>query len=129
MSEIQKFDPHAFVSAWLAAWNTLDVEAVLAHFHDDASFDSPIAQQLIPDSKGKLQGKQALRTYWSQALALVPDLHFSLLGIYAGVDSLVIHYQNQKGVAVNEVLLLKDGKVVHGYATYALAASNPAGLR
>ena len=32
-------------------------------------------------------------------------------------------------VAVNEVLLLRDGKVAQGYATYALAASNPAGLR
>jgi hypothetical protein len=83
----------------------------------------------MPESKGKLHGKQALRAYWSQAVTLVPDLHFALLGVYVGVDSLVIHYQNQKGVAVSEVLLLREGKVAHGYATYALAANNPAGLR
>ena len=122
-------DTQALVTAWLAAWNTHDIEAVLAQFHDDACFVSPIAKQLIPDSQGSLKGKTAIRAYWQQALTLVPDLHFSLLGIYAGIDSLVIHYQNQKGVAVNEVLLLRDGKVAQGYATYALAASNPAGLR
>lgn len=65
-----------FVTAWLAAWNTHDIEAVLAHFHDDACFVSPIAKQLIPDSQGSLKGKTAIRAYWQQALTLVPDLHF-----------------------------------------------------
>ena len=123
------FDPAAFAADWLAAWNAHDIEAVLAHFHEDACFVSPIAQQLIPDSQGSLKGKAAIRAYWTLALAKVPDLRFALLGVYGGVDSLVIHYQNQKGVMVNEVLLLRDGKVAQGYATYALATNNPAGLR
>ena len=30
-----------FAARWAAAWNRRDVEAVLAHFHDDVVFTSP----------------------------------------------------------------------------------------
>lgn len=120
-------DLQSFAAAWLAAWNRHDIDAVLAHFHEDASFASPIAQQLgLP---GQLQGRAAIRAYWQQALARVPDLHFRLLGLYAGVDIVVLHYQNQKGVTVCEVLHLREGKVSAGYGTYALSTPNPAGLQ
>ena len=31
-------DPLDFATAWVAAWNRHDVDAVLAHFHDDVVF-------------------------------------------------------------------------------------------
>jgi ketosteroid isomerase-like protein len=32
-----------FAEEWSAAWNRRDVDAVLAHFHDDVVFTSPYA--------------------------------------------------------------------------------------
>jgi hypothetical protein len=30
-------EPQQFADDWVQAWNSHDVEAVLAHFHDDSS--------------------------------------------------------------------------------------------
>ena len=59
-----------------------DVEAVLAHFHDDVVFSSPIAARLLPDSLGVVRGKEALRHYWTAAFdgALVRVGHGTYLG-------------------------------------------------
>ena len=48
--------------------------------------------------------------------------------MHAGVDVLVIRYRNQKGVAVNEVLLFRGGKLREGHGTYPLDHQNPAGF-
>jgi hypothetical protein len=111
-------DPETFAHEWVEGWNAHDVEAVLAHFHDDAVFSSPLAAQLVPDSGGVIRGKQALRAYWTNALKRVPDLHFVVEGVYVGVNALVIHYRNQKGGLVNEVLIFDGALVKVGHATY-----------
>lgn len=119
--------PAEFAQHWLTAWNNHDVEAVLGHFSDDVVFRSPAAVQLLADSDGVIRGKAALRDYWTAALAKIPDLRFELLGVYGGVDAVVIHYRNQKGGLVNEVLLFADGLVREGYGTYLAADDNLAG--
>ena len=40
------------------------------------------------------------------------------MGVYAGVDTIVLHYQNQLGGLVNEVLTFRDGLVTVGHATH-----------
>src|SRR4051812_32794165 len=97
-------DPLSFSAGWVAAWNAHDVEAVLAHFHEDVVFTSPTAARVVPESGGVVRGKQALRAYWTAALRLVPDLHFTMERVYAGVSVLVISYRNQAGGLVDEVL-------------------------
>jgi ketosteroid isomerase-like protein len=42
-------DPRVFAEDWLAAWNRHDVDAVLAHFHDDVVFTSPVAARVVPE--------------------------------------------------------------------------------
>lgn len=69
-------EPQKFADDWVRAWNSHDVEAVLAHFHDDVVFTSPVAARVLPESNGVVHGKEALRHYWTTALALLPDLHF-----------------------------------------------------
>jgi ketosteroid isomerase-like protein len=120
-------NPSQFVSAWALAWNSHDVDAVLAHFAEDAVFTSPIAARLIASSDGRLHGKAEIRSYWRNALALIPDLHFTIEGVYAGVDTIVIAYRNQKGNAVSEVLTFKAGLVIQGHGTYQESDQNPAG--
>jgi hypothetical protein len=122
-------DPDAFAQNWVNAWNAHDVEAVLAHFADDATFSSPAAARVVPGSDGIVRGKAALRAYWDTALTRIPDLAFEVLGVYVGAGTIVINYRNQVGGLVNEVLTFgPDGLVVAGHGTYLGAPAAPAGL-
>jgi len=113
-------EPDAFAEAWLKAWNRRDVDAVLAHFHDDVVFTSPVAAEVMPDSDGVVRGKAALREYWCAALKSMPFLRFELVGIYQGESVLVINYRNHSGTLVNEVLEFEGALVRRGHGTYRL---------
>jgi hypothetical protein len=107
-----------FADRWVEDWNSHDIERILEHFTDDVVFTSPVAQSLL-GGDGVVRGKAALRDYWSFALTKVPDLRFEVLGVYAGVHTLVINYRNQMGGLVCEVLTLDEhGAVTEGHGTY-----------
>jgi hypothetical protein len=95
---------------------------LLAHFADDAVFTSPLAERLFPESGGSLGGKDALRRYWTEGVRRGPGLHFELLGVYAGTDTIVIRFRNEHGVDRCEVLTFAGGLVRTGHGTN-LAAS------
>jgi ketosteroid isomerase-like protein len=122
-------DPQVFAQEWVAAWNAHDLDTLLAHFAEDVVFTSPVAAQLLPGSDGVIRGRAALRAYWTEGLRRIPDLRFEVVAIYAGVDTLVINYRNQKGGLVNEVLRFEAGLVVEGHGTYRDTGENPAGAR
>jgi hypothetical protein len=111
-------EPDGFAQEWAAAFNRLDVEAVLAHFHDDVVFTSPVAARVVPQSGGVVRGKAALREYWNAAAKIMPDLHFDIVGVYRGASVLVINYRNQRGNLVCEVLEFDGGLVRRGHGTY-----------
>ena len=48
-----------FAEAWIAAWNRRDVEAVLAHYSEEAQFVSPVARNLV--GRPILQTRKSLR--------------------------------------------------------------------
>ena len=114
-----------FVRSWLEAWNAHDLEAVLAHFTQDATFTSPLAARILEGSDGVVHGKAALRGYWREGLSRIPDLRFDLVGIYLGVDTIVINYRNQNGGLVSEVLKFEGPLVVEGHGTYLGEDANP----
>ena len=107
-----------FVDEWVRAWNDHDVERVLAHFADDVVFTSPVAKQLLAGSDGVVRGKAALRAYWSEGVRRIPDLRFEVLGVYVGIDTLVINYRNQRRGLVSEVLTFDRHLVTEGHGTY-----------
>jgi hypothetical protein len=114
-------EAQAFADRWVRAWNDRDVEAVLVHFDDDVTFTSPLAATVIPGSGGVIRGKESLRRYWNEALRHNPELHFTLAGVYSGVNTLVIHFQNQEGTDRCEVLMFGSGLVQAGHGTYSAA--------
>jgi len=63
-----------FAATWAEAWNRRDIEAVLAHFHEDVVFTSPTALAVVGSSA--VRGKAALREYWTRALARVTSIRF-----------------------------------------------------
>src|SRR5262249_59138764 len=56
-----------FAENWVAAWNRRDVDAVLAHFSDEAQFVSPVARNLV--GRSVLRNKKELSECWQAALA------------------------------------------------------------
>ena len=107
-----------FATSWVEAWNVHDLDAILAHFSDDVVFTSPVAAQMLPETGGVLRGKAALRAYWGAGLPRIPDLHFDVIAVYTGVDTLVINYRNHVGGLVCEVLRFDGDLVVEGAGTY-----------
>jgi len=103
----------------IAAWNSHDLERVLALYAEDSEMTSDRIPALGFDPSGTLRGKDKLRAYWSAALKLLPDLHFDLIDTYVSPDSIVVFYQNELGLRICEYLRLNDeGKIRQGSANH-----------
>jgi ketosteroid isomerase-like protein len=104
---------------WIDAWNSHDLERILALYSDDSEMTSDKIPLLGLDPKGTLRGKDRLRQYWSKGLQLIPNLHFTLIDVYVSPDSLVVFYENERGAKICEYLRLNaDGKIRQGSANH-----------
>ena len=109
-----------FAREWIAAWNAGDLERIFAHYTDDFEFSSPYIRERGFSKNGRLRGKDAIRPYWSAGLAAQPPLHFELLGVFAGIDTISIHYRSRgRKVACETFLFDEHGRVVRSMATHA----------
>jgi ketosteroid isomerase-like protein len=108
-----------FAAAWRDAWNRHDLDAVLAHYADDFTMSSPLIAQLAGEPSGRLSGKSAVGAYWATALQGMPDLRFTLIDVFVGVDSLLLHYQGARGPAAEWFEFGPDGQVIQAAAHYA----------
>ena len=108
-----------FAQDWQAAWNSHDLDRILAHYADDIVFRSRKAQALV--GTGELRGKPVLRDYWAKALAGQPNLRFRVLDVFEGHHMLVITYLNHKDIRAAETLMFGDtGLVTHASACHAV---------
>jgi hypothetical protein len=49
----------------------------------------------------------------------IPELEFTVEGVYRGIDTVVIKYRNQAGGLVNEVLRFnEENRGIEGHGTY-----------
>jgi len=78
--QIDRGSAHAWAAHWIAAWNALDIEAVLALFADDCRFRSPKAATIT--GHGTVLGKTALGDYWGRAVAGITRLQFTLESVH-----------------------------------------------
>ena len=104
---------------WIAAWNSHDLERVLALYADDAEMTSDKIQALGFAPSGTLRGKDRLRAYWGKALTMLPNLRFDLIDTYVSPDSVVVFYQNERGAQICEYLRLDaKGRIRQGSANH-----------
>jgi hypothetical protein len=111
-------DAHRFAAEWAADWNAHDLDRITRHYAPDVVFTSPLATRIIEGSDGVIRGIEALRAYWAEGLRRNPQLRFEVIGVYAGIDTIVIHFRHQNGQLSAEVLTFHDGQVVTGTATH-----------
>ena len=107
---------------WVDAWNAGDLDRVLAHYSDDFEMSSPYIVTIANEPSGALRGKGAVAAYWRAALERRPDLHFELLRVFRGMNSLALFYQSAPGVLGTEVFFFdENGKVARAHAHYGEA--------
>jgi len=109
---------HHFAADCSGAGNRHDLDAILARYADDFEMRSPLIAQFAGEPGGILCGKAAVGRYWRAALQRLPHLRFELLGLYCGVDSVLLHYQGARGPAAEWFEFGEDGKVIRAAAHY-----------
>lgn len=111
-----------FAAEWIAAWNAHDLEQIVRHYTDDVEFISPFAIKLLNNPAGTVNGKAALRKYFSAGLAKYPNLNFQLLHVYCGVRSVTLGYRSVNNLIAAEVMELNtQGRVTRVLAHYTSA--------
>ena len=116
-------DAQQFGLTWVEAWNSHDLDRILAHYASDVEVTSPLVETVLGPGRHTVKGKEALRAYWGPALQRYPELRFVLHRAYAGVRSVVLHYQSVQGLVAAECMELDEtGRVSRVLAHYALGA-------
>ena len=111
-----------FAQHWIAAWNSHDLEAILAHYDDAIELTSPTAARLLALPDGKVTGFANLRAYFRRGLEAFPQLQFELEDVLAGLHSVVLYYRNQGGSRTAEFMEFSElGKVIRVVANYSVS--------
>jgi ketosteroid isomerase-like protein len=101
-----------FARAWLTSWNERDLNRIVSHYADDVEFQSPFAVHLLGDAFRTIKGKENLTRYFERVLAAVPGkIEFEFLGVFHGVDTLVVHFQSKMHKCAEFMELNHEGKV------------------
>lgn len=113
----------SFAAGWCEAWNAHDLDRVIDHYAPEIEFSSPLARQLTGDANVK--GVDALRRYWTEGLALNPQLRFEVADVFVGEGNAVIVYRDHHDRKVAETFTFgADGKVVRASACYGPASGS-----
>jgi hypothetical protein len=110
-----------FAHEWVEAFNSHDLDRIMGHYAADVTLTSPFAAARGHD-QGTVRGTEELRAYLSAGLATNPQLRFDLKDVYAGVRSVVVHYEATFGPGRSswcaEMMELDGGLVTRVVAHY-----------
>lgn len=118
-------DALRFAESWIRAWNGRDLDAVLEMFTEDAVFLSPKAA--VFTGQARVEGKPALRRYWTTALEKISRLEFKLetADWDAATATVTAIYQadlaGNRSRAAERWQLDPSGKIRYGEAYYGAA--------
>ena len=109
----------AAVDAFNEAFNSHDVDAIMAHMTADAVFEST-----SPPAGERHEGAAAVRVAWETFFAASPTAHFDAEDVIASGDRCVIRWiytwQDDEGAEQQihgvDVLRVRDGKVAEKLA-------------
>lgn len=108
-----------FAKKWVESWNTRDLDEILTHYSDDIVVTTPMIRIATGGEVDSLHGKEAVTAYWKLALERIPDLHFELVEVTTGVDSVALYYKSVMNKMAIEVMFFNsENKVNRMYAFY-----------
>jgi ketosteroid isomerase-like protein len=101
---------------WFGAFNTHNLEALLALYHDDAQHYSPKLKIRHPQTKGLIKGKAALREWWQDAFSRLPSLRYEMLALTADKGQVFMEYlrhvDGEEDMRVAELLVIEEDKII-----------------
>lgn len=120
---MKREDMERFAANWIDNWNARDLDAILAHFVEDARFISPLAAEVT--GCPVIEGKAALRAYWSKALEASSELHFTLIAAICDIERQVlgVHYVAQRNGNARralETMRFVDDRQIEGESFYSV---------
>ncbi|MEJ0056829.1 MAG: nuclear transport factor 2 family protein [Bacteroidota bacterium] len=96
---------------WFAAFNDHNLEELLALYHDDAQHYSPKLKIRMPETKGLIKGKNALREWWRDSFTRLPSLQYEVIRLTPFEDRVFMEYvrrvNNEEDLQVGEVLEIR----------------------
>lgn len=100
---------------WFEAFNTKQLDNLLALYDDEAQHFSPKLKIRIPETNGLVIGKEAMRAWWQDAFDRLPSLHYKVTSLTANTDRVFMEYIRQvdgeEDMLVAEVLEIREGKI------------------
>jgi len=109
-------NPKSIAQEWFAAFNSHNIEDLLALYDEQAEHYSPKLKVHQPATGGYIKGKPALRAWWTDAFQRLPQLHYEVLKLTSENDQVFMEYIRQtpgeEDLRVGEVLVIKNGKIV-----------------
>ena len=96
-------DGQRLAEEWIAAWNSHDLDAIMALYAPGIEFQTPTIIDTLGVPDGRVQGIAALREHFERGLARLPELRFELERVYVGVRSIAITYTWHDGTPVCEL--------------------------
>lgn len=101
---------------WFEAFNTHDLERLLALYDDKAQHYSPKLKIRKPETLGLIKGKAALRDWWKDAFDRLPSLRYEVIKLTADDGQVFMEYirhvENEDDLQVGEVLEISGGVIV-----------------
>ncbi len=101
---------------WFEAFNEHDLEKLLALYNENAQHYSPKLKVRLPETKGLIKGKQALREWWQDAFERLPTLRYEVIKLTADDEQVFMEYirhvTGEEDLSVGEVLQIDNGQIV-----------------
>jgi hypothetical protein len=96
------------------------MDRIMAHYDEQVILISPVALNLLKSGDGVVRGKAALREYFLRGIQAYPALHFELIDVLWGVETIVVYYSNnvRDGNSAEVMQLNSLGQICRVWANY-----------
>ena len=100
---------------WFDAFNTQNLEALLALYDYNAIHFSPKLKIRQPETNGLVQGKAALRQWWEGSFERLPTLRYQPTSFTSNDKRVFMEYirtvEGEPDMLIAEVLEITEGKI------------------
>ena len=112
-------DMRSHADAWLAAWGTRDIDAIMACYAENVEFTASTVARRWGRPDGRLHGTPELRRHFERGLELAPDLAFTEEALLTSPSGYALLYRRETGNRVPDVVELDpQGRAARVHAFY-----------
>jgi hypothetical protein len=87
------------VDGWKAAWESRDVDRIVAMYAADATHASALVRQVLPEADGAVcRGRAQIAEYFRRALGRYRELRFELLTVTEDATRSAVEYRRHSDV-------------------------------